>query len=94
MRINVSGFFIRRPVATTLLTAGVAIAGALGYSQLPVSPLPQVDFPVISISANMAGANPETMAATVASPLERHLGASASGEAGNRLLQGRLAAAA
>ena len=75
MRLGVSGFFIRRPVATTLLTVGVAIAGALGYSQLPVSPLPQVDFPVISVSASMAGANPETMAATVASPLERHLGA-------------------
>ena len=75
MNFGVSGVFIRRPVATTLLTIGIAIAGALGYTQLPVSPLPQVDFPVISVTASMAGANPETMASTVASPLERHLGA-------------------
>ncbi len=75
MKFGVSGLFIRRPVATTLLTLGVAIAGVLGYSQLPVSPLPQVDFPVIFVSANMAGANPTTMAATVAAPLERRLGA-------------------
>ena len=75
MKFGVSGVFIRRPVATTLLTIGIAIAGALGYSQLPVSPLPQVDFPVIFVSASMAGANPATMASTVASPLERHLGA-------------------
>ena len=75
MNFGVSGIFIRRPVATTLLTIGIAIAGALGYTQLPVSPLPQVDFPVISVTASMPGANPETMASTVASPLERHLGA-------------------
>ncbi len=66
--------FIRRPAATTLLTIGVVFAGLLGYSQLPVSPLPQVDFPVISVQANMPGASPETMATSVAAPLERHLG--------------------
>jgi multidrug efflux pump len=66
--------FIRRPVATTLLTIGVALAGAIAYFRLPVSPLPQVDFPTISVQASMAGASPDVMAATVATPLERHLG--------------------
>ena len=69
-----SEIFIRRPVATILLTIGVVFAGLLGYSQLPVSPLPQVDFPVISVQANMPGASPDTMATSVAAPLERHLG--------------------
>ena len=69
-----SELFIRRPVATTLLTIGIALAGLLGFAQLPVSPLPQVDFPNISVSANMPGANPDTMASSVAAPLERHLG--------------------
>ena len=66
--------FIRRPVATTLLTIGIALAGAIAYFKLPVAPLPQVDFPTISVSASMAGASPDVMAATVATPLERHLG--------------------
>jgi multidrug efflux pump len=66
--------FIRRPVATTLLTIGIALAGAIAYFRLPVSQLPQVDFPTISVSASMAGASPDVMAATVATPLERHLG--------------------
>ncbi len=66
--------FIRRPVATTLLTIGIIVAGLLGYSQLPVSPLPQVEFPIVSVRANMPGASPDTMATAVASPLERHLG--------------------
>ena len=66
--------FIRRPVATTLLTLGIALAGAIAFRLLPVSPLPQVDFPTISVSANVAGASPEVMAATVATPLERALG--------------------
>ena len=66
--------FIRRPVATTLLTLGIALAGAIAYFQLPVAPLPQVDFPTISVNASMAGASPDVMAATVATPLERHLG--------------------
>ncbi|HEV2285313.1 MAG TPA: efflux RND transporter permease subunit, partial [Steroidobacteraceae bacterium] len=66
--------FIRRPVATTLLAAGIALAGAIAYFQLPVAPLPQVDLPTISVNATMAGASPDVMAATVATPLERHLG--------------------
>ena len=73
MTNRVSETFIRRPVATALLTAGVILAGLLGYSQLPVSPLPQIDFPTVSVQANMSGASPETMATSVASPLERHL---------------------
>jgi multidrug efflux pump len=72
--MNLSEPFIRRPVATTLLTLGIALAGALAYFKLPVSPLPQVDFPTISVQASMAGASPDVMAATVATPLERHLG--------------------
>jgi hypothetical protein len=61
-----SELFIRRPVATILLTIGIVFGGLLGYSQLPVSPLPQVDFPVISVQANMPGASPDTMATSVA----------------------------
>ncbi len=72
--MNVSQLFIDRPVATTLLTIGVALAGVLGFRLLPVSPLPQVDFPTISVQASLPGASPETMAATVATPLERALG--------------------
>jgi multidrug efflux pump len=71
---NFSSYFIRRPVATTLLSAGIAIAGIFAFGQLPVAPLPQVDFPTISVSANMAGASPDNMASSVASPLEKHLG--------------------
>ncbi|PTU65262.1 multidrug transporter subunit MdtC [Chromobacterium sp. Panama] len=66
--------FIRRPVATTLLTLAILLAGLLAFKLLPVSPLPQVDFPTISVSARLPGASPETMAATVATPLERALG--------------------
>src|SRR6185369_1591247 len=66
--------FIDRPVATTLLTLGIALAGAFAFRLLPVSPLPQVDFPTISVQASLPGASPETMAATVATPLERSLG--------------------
>jgi multidrug efflux pump len=65
---------IRRPVATTLLTAGVALTGAVAVGLLPVSPLPQVDYPTISVQAQLPGASPEVMAATVATPLERALG--------------------
>ncbi|HTV38252.1 MAG TPA: efflux RND transporter permease subunit [Xanthobacteraceae bacterium] len=72
--MNISAPFIRRPVATTLLTLGIAIAGALGFSRLPVAPLPQVDFPTISVSAQLPGASPMTVATSVAEPLERHLG--------------------
>src|ERR1700689_2893075 len=66
--------FIRRPVATTLLTFGLAAAGAVAFFKLPVSPLPQVDFPTISVQASLPGASPETVASSVAVPLERHLG--------------------
>ncbi|ACO32323.1 MULTISPECIES: efflux RND transporter permease subunit [Acidobacterium] len=66
--------FIRRPVATTLLTLAVAIAGAVGYSVLPVAPLPQVDFPTINVNASLPGASAETMATSVATPLERQFG--------------------
>ena len=72
--MNLSAPFIDRPVATTLLTLGVALAGAIAFRLLPVSPLPQVDFPTISVQASLPGASPETMAATVATPLERSLG--------------------
>ena len=73
-RMNISAPFIARPVATTLLTLGIAFAGVLGFSRLPVAPLPQVDFPTISVSAQLPGASPETVATSVAEPLERHLG--------------------
>ena len=72
--MNLSAPFIERPVATTLLTLGIALAGAIAFRLLPVSPLPQVDFPTISVQAGLPGASPETMAATVATPLERALG--------------------
>ncbi|MDR3462598.1 MAG: efflux RND transporter permease subunit, partial [Beijerinckiaceae bacterium] len=72
--MNISRIFIERPVATTLFTLGIAIAGALAFPQLPVSPLPQVDFPTISASAQLPGASPDTVATSVASPLERRLG--------------------
>jgi len=73
-QVSLSEPFIRRPVATTLLSIGIALAGAIAYTKLPVAPLPQVDFPTISVNASMAGASPDVMAATVATPLERHLG--------------------
>jgi multidrug efflux pump len=72
--VSLSTPFIERPVATTLLTVGLALAGLFAFSKLPVSPLPQVDYPTISVTATMPGASPETMASTVATPLERHLG--------------------
>jgi multidrug efflux pump len=72
--VSLSTPFIERPVATTLLTIGLALSGIFAFTQLPVSPLPQVDFPTISVTAQMPGASPETMATTVATPLERHLG--------------------
>jgi len=69
--MNISEPFIRRPIATTLLTAAIALAGAVAFQHLPVSPLPQVDFPTIGVGANLPGASPETMASAVATPLER-----------------------
>src|SRR6186997_3327573 len=72
--MSLSTPFIRRPVGTTLLTIAVTLAGALGYTLLPTSPLPQIDFPTIQVSANLPGASPETMASAVATPLERQFG--------------------
>jgi len=72
--LNVSAPFISRPVATTLLTIGITLAGATAFSLLPIAPLPQVDLPTISVTAGLAGASPETMAASVTMPLERSLG--------------------
>ena len=72
--MNISAPFIARPVATTLLTIAIALAGLMGFLRLPVSPLPQVDFPTISVSATLPGASPETVSTSVAEPLERHLG--------------------
>jgi multidrug efflux pump len=76
--MNISGAFIRRPVATTLLTVAIALAGLVAFRILPVSPLPQVDFPTVSVSASLPGASPETMASSVATPLERQFGRIAS----------------
>jgi multidrug efflux pump len=72
--MSVSSPFIHRPVATSLLTVAIAFAGALAYTLLPVSPLPQVDFPTIQVSASLPGASPEIMASSVATPLERQFG--------------------
>ena len=72
--MNPSELFIRRPVATTLLTIAIAIAGAISFTVLPVSPLPQVDFPTISVSASLPGASAQIMASSVATPLERQFG--------------------
>ena len=72
--MNLSEPFVRRPVATVLLTIGIALAGIGAFFVLPVSPLPQVDYPVISVSASLPGASPDTMASSVATPLERRLG--------------------
>src|SRR5689334_1384373 len=72
--MNFSELFIRRPVATSLLTIGLALAGMVAFKLLAVAPLPQVDFPTISVQVQLPGASPETMASTVATPLERALG--------------------
>jgi multidrug efflux pump len=76
--VSISSPFINRPVGTTLLTIAVALAGGLAYQFLPVSPLPQVDYPTISVSASLPGASPETMASSIATPLERQFGRIAS----------------
>ncbi|MGH7917868.1 MAG: efflux RND transporter permease subunit, partial [Candidatus Binataceae bacterium] len=72
--MNISEPFIRRPVATTLLTIAVALAGVVAFQLLPIAPLPQVDFPTIRVQANLPGASPQTMASSVASPLEKQFG--------------------
>src|SRR5271165_5512765 len=71
---SISAPFVRRPVATILLAVALFLAGSLAYKNLPVSPLPRVDFPTIQVSASMPGASPETMASAVATPLERRFG--------------------
>src|SRR5580658_8940724 len=76
--MNICEPFIRRPIATTLLTAAILMAGLAAYMFLPVAPLPKVDFPTISVSASLAGASAETMASSVATPLERRFGRIAS----------------
>ena len=72
--MNFSEAFIRRPIATSLLMAALALVGIVAFPLLPVAPLPQVDFPTIQVSATLSGASPETMGATVATPLERQFG--------------------
>ena len=72
--MNISAPFIKRPVGTSLLAAALLLSGALAFNFLPVAPLPQVEFPVISVSAGLPGASPETMASAVATPLERQFG--------------------
>ena len=72
--MNISAPFIRRPVATSLLMIAIALLGLAAWPLLPVAPLPQVDFPTISVSASLPGASPETMASAVAQPLERQFG--------------------
>src|SRR6516165_8286183 len=72
--MSFSETFIRNSVGTTLLTAAIALAGVIAFRLLPVAPLPQVDFPTISVTASLPGASPENMATSVATPLERQLG--------------------
>ena len=72
--MSISSPFIRRPIATSLLTIAIALAGSLAFKFLPVSPLPQVEFPTIQVNAGLPGASPETMASSVATPLERQFG--------------------
>ena len=72
--MNISAAFIKRPVGTSLLTLALALAGAVAFRFLPVSPIPQVEFPTIQVQAALPGASPETMASAVAMPLERQFG--------------------
>ena len=72
--MSLSSPFVRRPVGTTLMTIALVIAGVISFRLLPVAPLPQVDFPTISVVAGLPGASPETMASAVATPLERQFG--------------------
>src|SRR5215831_10557870 len=69
--MNICEPFIRRPIATSLLSVALLLAGGIAYRMLPVAPLPQVEFPVIAVAATLPGASPETMASSVATPLER-----------------------
>src|ERR1043165_6303823 len=69
--MNFTGLFVRRPVMTTLIMIGIVVFGVVSYRRLPVSDLPTIDYPTLNVSANLPGASPETMAATVATPLEK-----------------------
>jgi hypothetical protein len=71
--VNISAFFIRRPVATILMTVAIVIAGCMAFVKLPVASLPQVDFATITVAAQLPGASPEIMASSVATPLEHHI---------------------
>ena len=71
--MNIPAIFIGRPIATVLLTIGIALAGLAAFFLLPVSPLPQIDLPTIQVTANLPGASPETMATSVATPLEEQI---------------------
>src|SRR6202030_1507667 len=72
--MSISAPFIKRPIGTSLLTLALLMSGVLAFTRLPVAPLPQVEFPVIQVSASLPGASPETMASAVATPLERQFG--------------------
>src|ERR1700694_2038504 len=72
--MSISTPFIKRPIGTSLLTVALLLSGILAFTRLPVAPLPQVEFPVIQVSASLPGASPETMASAVATPLERQFG--------------------
>src|SRR5579863_4198055 len=72
--MNISAPFIERPIATSLLTAALLLAGAVAFPHIPVAPLPEVEYPVIMVFTNLPGASPETMASSVATPLERMFG--------------------
>jgi multidrug efflux pump subunit AcrB len=72
--VNLSGPFLRRPIATSLLAAAILLSGLMAFVNLPVAPLPRVDYPTINVSASLPGASPETMASAVATPLERRFG--------------------
>src|SRR5579872_5349063 len=72
--MHISAPFINRPIATSLLTAAILLAGAISYKYIPVAPLPQVEYPTIGVHATLPGASPETLASAVATPLERQFG--------------------
>ena len=90
--MSISTPFIRRPVGTSLLSIAILLAGALAYTKLPVSPLPEVEFPTISVNANLPGASPETMASAVATPLERQFGRGGQRIAPRRVVVGEVEA--
>lgn len=75
MAIDLSGPFVRRPVATTLIAVGIMLLGLLAFRMLPVASLPQVEFPTIAVTANLPGADPDTVASSLATPLERQFSA-------------------